>query len=120
MKFTLSQSLLLTATLALTNTATAILIVNFTADLNPACPIDTTSYSGIRENDCLLLRDYPFQAYAAGILSGECEDPSKTPELRLFSEADCATGLVGTLALSAEIQCVQDAVTIPSVTVVCV
>ncbi|KAL5336634.1 hypothetical protein BJX70DRAFT_400421 [Aspergillus crustosus] len=114
----LPKSLFLAGTLA--SGTMASLLVNFTATLVPGCPVDNRLYNTLIEGSCRYFNNYPFKAYAAGIGSGECEDPSKTPEVRLFSEIGCTGDLVDSFAITEETQCFERDAVIPGVTVVCV
>ncbi|KAL3485271.1 hypothetical protein BJX62DRAFT_243116 [Aspergillus germanicus] len=96
------------------------LLVNFTASLDEGCPIVSSPFRLIGEEDCLYMNEYFITAYAASVASGECEDPLKTPELRLFSEPGAETGLIESLPLTTEVQCVDAGVTVSTVSVVCV
>jgi hypothetical protein len=96
------------------------LLVNFTATLDGGCPIVSSPFRLLAEEDCLYMNDYFITAYAASVVSGKCEDPLKTPELRLFSEPGAETGLIESFPLTGEVQCVDAGVTVSTVSVVCV
>ncbi|KAL3444708.1 hypothetical protein BJX65DRAFT_310705 [Aspergillus insuetus] len=96
------------------------LLVNFTATLDGGCPIVSSPFRLLAEEDCLYMNEYFITAYAASVVRGGCADPSQNPELRLFSEPGAEIGLIEALPLTPEVQCVDAGVTVSSVSVVCV
>ncbi|KAL3487934.1 hypothetical protein BJX62DRAFT_240536 [Aspergillus germanicus] len=110
------KTLLLTA--ALSTSALGAVSATFNRYFETGCAT-ALGPATVTEGYCVNVANFPILSWEASIAAGACEDASTSPVLKIFSEPGCETGLISSAVIDAEAQCVEDEVTIQSVTLVC-
>ncbi|GAB1213745.1 hypothetical protein ATERTT37_002895 [Aspergillus terreus] len=108
----------LLVTLALASGALSAVTGTFARYLGGDCSI-LAGTNTIVENSCFNIEGFPYTGFAGAVVSGACEDASKTPTLNLYLDPGCETNFFTSFTMGDEEQCVTEAGSVQSATLVC-